>query len=382
MKICIVAMTGLYPVDLGGPGSPAYFLARELNRKGIDVYLIINADRNKLNRLKDTKEFKELDKTKIISIDVKYGLKSVLNPFYVFKKIREINRELRNIIDDVDIIFYNSPPVDITLFFPFISRIKMKKQVFVLHGGLFYEGKNLIGKLLMRLQKKRFDKVIAVSNYSRDIALNFGFQPDKIEVINNGVDLKIFERLKPLDIQGNPKLLHVGALRPIKGVDVLLHAFSLFIKDCPNAHLYLVGTGEERSNLEQLSKSLDIMNNVHFEGFIPLGENVLRYYKSCDLFIMPSYKENFPLVILEAMASEIPLILSDIPGGPREMVYSGENGLLFPPGDCEALSREIKRIIENKEFREGMIFKNNLLIRKYGWDIIASKYISTFENLL
>jgi glycosyltransferase involved in cell wall biosynthesis len=381
MKICVIAMTGLYPVDLGGPGSVVYFLVKELNRNGIDVTLFIRANSDTLNRLKNSNEFKELERTKIIPIDIEYNLKSILNPFYMIGKIIEINRKLRDIIDDFDIVLYNSPPVDITLFFPYLFKRKSKKQVFALHGGLFYEGKNIFGKFLIYIQKIRFDKIIAVSNYSQDIALKFGFQSEKIVIIQNGIDLKIFDALEPLHLNGTPKLLHVGALRSIKGVDILLNAFSLFVKNFPDAHLYIVGDGVERVKLEQLSKTLGITNSVHFEGFIPLGQDVLRYYKSCDLFIMSSYRENFPIVILEAMAANIPLIVSNIEGGPQELIIHNENGLLFPPGDYKKLCEEIVKITEQKDLAKQIILKNAALIKKYSWDSIALRYISVFKEL-
>jgi glycosyltransferase involved in cell wall biosynthesis len=381
MKICIVAMTGLYPVDLGGPGYVAYFIARELNQNGIDVTMFIRANDETFSRLKNSKEFRELNKTKIIPIDVEYNFKSILNPFYTIRKIIEMNKKLNEIIDEIDIVLYNSPPVDATIFFPFLFKTKSKKQIFALHGGLFYEGKNILGKFLLYLQKKQFDKVIAVSNYSRDVALNFGFDCDTIKVIPNGIDLKIFEEIEPLDLEGHPKLLYVGALRPIKGVDILLNAFSLFIKNFPNAHLYIVGDGVERVKLEQLSESLGIINNIHFEGFIPPGRDVLRYYKSCDLFIMPSYKENFPIVILEAMASKVPMIVSNIKGGPQELIIHEENGLLFPPGDYKTLCKEMIKITKSKELSEQIILKNSTLIKEYCWDKMALRYISTFKEL-
>jgi glycosyltransferase involved in cell wall biosynthesis len=378
MKVCIVAMTGLYPIDLGGPGSPAYFLSREFNKNDIEVYLFINADNEKVNRLKETKEYKELTKTKIIPIHVKYDLKHTMNPLYYLKKIFQINTELKKIMNDFDVIFYNSPPVDISFFFPFLCE--GKKQFFALHGGLFYEGKNYVGKILIKLQKKRFQKIIAVSYFSKKLAENFGFRSNKINVINNGVDIEIIQDLKPFELMGNPKILYVGAMRKIKGVDILLKAFSLFLKDFSNSQLYLVGSGKEKNNLIKLSKTLGIDNHVHFVGFIPLAEDVLRYYKSCDLFVMPSYKENFPLVILEAIASNTPVILSDIPGGPQELINHGKNGLLFNAGDYHSLYLEMKKIFDNTEWKNKMITEASDMIKNYDWNKIADDYILTFGN--
>lgn len=378
MKVCIVAMTGLYPVDIGGPGSPAYFLSREFNKNDIEVYLFINADNEKVNRLKRTKEYKALTKTKIIPIDVRYDLKHIINPLYLFKKIFQINMQLKKIINDFDIIFYNSPPVDISLFFPFLCE--GKKQFLALHGGLFYEGKNYIGKLLLKIQKRRFQKIIAVSYFSKELAENFGFKSSKISVINNGVDLEIIQDLKPFELKGEPTILYVGAMRKIKGVDILLKAFSIFLRDFKKSQLYLVGCGKEKNNLVKLSKTLGIDKHVHFVGFVPLAEDVLRYYKSCDLFVMPSFKENFPLVILEAIGSKTPVILSNIPGGPQELINHGKNGLLFNPGDYQSLYQEMKKIFDDTELKNKIISEASTMIEKYDWSEIAEDYILKFKD--
>lgn len=382
MKVCIVAMTGLYPLDIGGPAPVAYFLAKELNRNGIDVMMFIRADSEKNLKFKNTEEIKELKRTEIIPIDVTYNAKTFLNIQSLIYKVLEANKRFKEILKDVDVIFYNSPPVDVVLCFPFISKQSSKKQVFALHGGLFYESKNLVGKLLMQLQKNWFDKVVAVSAFSRDIALKFGFSRDKIEIISNGIDLDPIRAAEPFNLLGCPKILHVGRLAQIKGVDTLLKAFSIIIKNFPEAHLYLVGDGPERSNLEKLSDSLGIMGNTHFEGFIPPGKDVFRYYKSCDLFVMPSHKETFGITLLEAMASKIPVIVADIDGGPRELIKNGENGFLFPVGDYKILAEKIIEVFENKNLMEKFVSENYSLIEdRYTWRKIILKYMALFKTL-
>ena len=376
-----MATTGVYPLK-AGPAYNAYLLARELNRSGIGVYMFIRADKKTFATLKESKELKELNRTKLIPIDINYNLGTFLNTPFVFRRIIEANKKFKEILSDVDLIVYNSPPVDITFCFPFISRRESKKQVFIVHGGLFNEGKNVIGKFLIYLQRNWFDRVIAVSAHTRDILTKFGFNTNKIWIIRNGIDLELFDNLPSLTLTGSPKILFVGPLRPIKGVDTLIQAFSILVKQFQNAHLYIVGDGPERQNLEQLVDSLHIKNNLHFEGFIPPGREVYCYYKSCGLLVMTSYRENFPWVLLEAMVSKIPVISSNIEGGPRELIKQGENGFLFPPGDYNELAKEMAKILNNGSLREKFTSKNDLLVKNCTCEKMARRYLKVFEELL
>lgn len=382
MKICIVAMTGIYPLK-GGPGAGAYYIARELNKAGIEVYMFLRGNDEEFDRLNSSDEIKKLSKTKLIQIDIKYNLKTFLNIPYLINKILEANKKLKEILDYVDVVIYNSPPVDVALCFPSIIRRYSKKQVFIARGGLFNESKNVIGRLLIYIQRNWFDKVIAVSTVTRDVLFKFGFDEGRIKIIHNGLDLKLFDNLELLDLRGAPRILYVGRLAPIKGVDTLLHAFSIVLMQFPEAHLYLLGEGKERQNLVQLSKSLNIVDRVHFEGFIPPGREVFRYYKSCDLYVMSSHRENFPWTVIEAMSSKIPIIASDIEGGPREVIKNGENGFLFPVGDYKVLAGEMIEILNNKDLAGKFCSKNYFMVKKfYTCEKMGSEYISVLNELI
>jgi glycosyltransferase involved in cell wall biosynthesis len=383
MKICIIAMTGLYPIDGGGPANVAYFLARELGRRNVEVVIFIRADEYKFNKLLSSPEINELRNVKIIPINIKYEMRTFLNLPLLVKKIIETSNQIKDVFEKCDVIIYNSPPVDITIFAPQIAKFKKKKQIFIIHGGLFYESNNIIGKFLIKIQKSSFDRFIAVSNFTYAIALHIGINPDKICIINNGINLSLPEKASKLKLSGSPKILYVGRLDPIKNIETLIYAFAEIRKEFPLAKLYLVGDGKGSDNLKKLAVSLGVQENISFEGFVKPGREVLSYYKSCDLFVLPSKKENFPITILEAMASKIPVILSDISGGPRELVKHKENGLLFEPGNPHELASMIALLARNQELCKKFVETSYLRIKEnYSWENIGERYYALCVRLL
>ncbi|OYT29179.1 MAG: hypothetical protein B6U95_02745 [Thermofilum sp. ex4484_82] len=111
-------MTGNYPLDIGGPATVAYYLAYHLAKKGIEASMLIRLkERNELEKLRETHEFNILEKNvEIIPVHMRYDLKSMLNVPGVLYKIYKTTRNFKP--ENYDIIHYNSPPVDVTLFFP------------------------------------------------------------------------------------------------------------------------------------------------------------------------------------------------------------------------------------------------------------------------
>ena len=380
MKIALIAMTGLYPADLGGTAPVAYFLASELNKRDVAANVFIRADDEKLKSILDSKDISYLNKTKIIALDIQYSLKQIFSPFSTLRNILNFYNQFKNIIKKVDIVIYNSPPADITFLFPLIAWYYKKKQVIFIHGGLLYESNNFIGRLWLKIIRKIFDKIIAVSQFSKKLAMDFGFPHDKIIVINNGVPIEIIEKTEPMKLEGTPKILYVGRLATIKNVETILRSFKIILNTFPGARLYLVGDGPQILKIKKLANELFLYDKVFFIGFVQPGINVYKYYKSCDIFVMASFRENFPLTILEAMSAGIPFVLPDIQGGPGELVEDGENGFLFNPVDHEQMADRIITILSNQNIKSKFVNKNYETVKnKYSWSIIGERY---FEVIL
>ena len=207
-----------------------------------------------------------------------------------------------------------------------------------------------------------------------------GFSLSSLRVMPLGVDCDRFERVTPRRIlSGSPKVLFVGRLENIKGIDVLLKSFKYVVREIPSARLYIVGKGSMRQSLEDLATSLGVANNVHFEG--PLVEHDLAAtYMASDLCVFPSlYGEGFGIVLLEAMACRKPVIASQV-GGMKEVIQNCENGVLVTPGDPRELAEKILHLVDNPNFSDRLVnnaYKNVRL--NNDWSRIAKQYLELFS---
>lgn len=374
-RIALIAMTGLYPVDIGGPAPVAYFLADELSKRGMIFDVFIRADNKKYINIVESNEIKSLKSTNIIHLDIQYDLKHILYLFSTIKKILKFYKDFIDIVKKVDIVIYNSPPVDVAFLFPIIARLFKKKQIIFIHGGIFYESKNIAGRIWLKIIRGFFDKIIAVSKFSRKLALEFGFSINKIIIIPNGVPFDIIEKIEPIYLEGEPKILHVGRLAAIKNVETILRSFKIILDAFPKARLYLVGDGPQSAKIKNMAKDLHIYDKLCFVGYLPSSLDVFRYYKSCDIFVMASLKENFPISILEAMSTGIPVVLPDIQGGPNELIKNGDNGFLVDPVDYKQFAARIIEIVRNKNLKYSFISKNSEIVKNnYSWSIIGKRY--------
>ena len=110
----------------------------------------------------------------------------------------------------------------------------------------------------------------------------------------------------------------------------------------------VIGDGEERTKLEKQIQTLGLQNTVHLAGFVP---DARRYLKAFDIFVLPSLKEGFPYVLLEASAAEV-AIIATLVGGIPELITNEENGLLVPPGDAPMLAKAISRLANDMNLRQ------------------------------
>tara|TARA_R110002072_G_scaffold1983_1_gene16181 strand:+ start:3682 stop:4917 length:1236 start_codon:yes stop_codon:yes gene_type:complete len=191
--------------------------------------------------------------------------------------------------------------------------------------------------------------VICVSEFGRrqTEALIVAKDRSKIHVVHCGVQPTEFEPA-PQRPEGK-HILFVGRLVEDKGIGVLLKALARLKQRHESATLTLVGDGPDREAFTRLAERLGLSDAVNFHGHQDPAR-IKKTLKTADLFVLPSFAEGIPVVLMEAMATALPVVSTDISGIP-ELVETGVSGLLVPPGDVDALAQALDRLLSDFEER-------------------------------
>ncbi len=204
---------------------------------------------------------------------------------------------------------------------------------------------------LIKKYYPKADMIVAVSQgVAEDLIKSFNIPKEKIQVIYNPITPEIFQKAKELlghpwfGPNQPPVILAIGRFTKQKDFPTLLKAFAL-VRQQRKVRLLILGDGEERPLLEQLTRNLKIQNDVMMPGFT---DNPYAFMKRAALFVLSSVYEGLPNVLIEAIALGCPVVSTDCPSGPREILDGGRYGRLVPVGDYEALANAILQTLDNR----------------------------------
>ncbi len=234
---------------------------------------------------------------------------------------------------------------------------------------------------LMRWLYPRADAVVAVSaGVALDLEHQLGLRAETVKVLYNPVvdeDLVTHSQdtLTHPWFAGNspPVFLAVGRLKQQKDFSNLLHAFALVRKQ-KLAHLIILGEGQERQKLENIIDTLGISKDVLLPGFV---KNPYIYMKRASCFVLSSRHEGLPTVLIEAMACGCPVVATNCPSGPDEILDRGAYGSLVPIENSEALAEAMLKTLENPLPKEILVERAN----EYSTEKVVDTYLSLVNVL-
>jgi glycosyltransferase involved in cell wall biosynthesis len=268
-----------------------------------------------------------------------------------------------------DIIQYSTPKA--SLLGSVAAFLALQPVRIYILWGLYYMGQSGVKRFVLRLFEKLIcrlsTKIIPISHEMVDFALSEGLgKRSKYEVMLNGsacgVDLEKFSPEKwehcrseirnRLQLPENAVVIGtVARLTGDKGVNELVQAFNELSKEFPKVYLLLVGEQEEKDRLALTTENI-IKNNPRIRS-VGWQDNPLPYYVAMDIFCLPTYREGFGEVNLEAQAMGLPVVSTNVIG-PRESVDNGVTGFLVEPKNSMALIEPLKKLVRNKELRMQM----------------------------
>lgn len=287
--------------------------------------------------------------------------------FLSIQKIYRVGRSVNLIVDDL------SPAPS---FAYLIGKIQ-KKTVYATIHEFFSFGwfksmdpvsacLSLLSHYLLKLFI--FDSIITVSQFTKNRLVKFGLNPERIFVIPNGIDLPSFNKSDGHPSQNN-SLAILGRLVKQKGHIYLIEAMKRVVKEVPDAKLNVIGDGPLRSSLEAKVREYRLDTNIVFRGGVADQEK-FKMLCSSNIFVLPSLKEGFGIVLLEAMACGLPIVANDLPVL-REVSIDGQNGYLVDVKNPEELAGKIVVLLKDEQRRKEMGKYNREYVKQFNWDRIA-----------
>lgn len=358
MKIAII-VGGLPPRVPGGTEIATCEIAKNLAKLGHEVHVITGVDPGPVKY--DIEQGFYVHYAKSIGIPILLSITNFINTLLI---VRRINPDIMH-------------AQMVLLGFHVWLIKKLLKKPYVVYGrgsDIYIYLSPRLRKLLAKLALMDADAVIALTNDMKQALQKLHRR--EVILIPNGVDIDKFSTLsreearRKFNIKDNERMLiFVGRLTPIKGVKFLIEAMALIRQQHPEARLLIVGDGEERQNLEELAEKLNLKKWVSFLGQIP-SERIPEYMVASDIFVLPSLSEGFPLTILEAMASGLPIVTTRVRGLP-EIVKDSENGFLVEPQNPGQIADKVLLVLNDDDLRERMAKNNWQRAKQYSWQNVA-----------
>ncbi|MFH1575574.1 MAG: glycosyltransferase [Candidatus Nealsonbacteria bacterium] len=207
----------------------------------------------------------------------------------------------------------------------------------------------------------------AIGEYFKEIGCK------NVEVIPNGIDLEKYKTLERKPHAGFV-VMTIARLEKVKGINYLIEAAARSeLRRRSDLQILVVGDGSERKNLENLVEKLGLKEKVKFLGEIP-NEKIPEHLAIADCFVLPSTREGFGIVILEAQAAGVPVIGTKV-GGILDLIEDQKTGLLVAPENPQAIAEAISKIYSGLKFPQ-------ISLEKYNWQNIADKVYQIYQRVL
>lgn len=367
MHISFVHLGEIYPYYHGGPARVAYNIVRQLDKANVKVDLLTLSRR--------------VPSRSDLGLSANVALHAIgRRPGNTFRLISEF-LGLQGSLIHVNFLSPRLPDG----FMPLMRFLKPVPVIGSVHGYIPWElqlnnetgPKSWLMGSAFRTLLMNWDRVVVFSEYMKRL-LSIHVPEPRIQVLPLGVNLQEFNRVSRKARKDICRILFVGRLVPVKGVEFLIKA--LRVLRGTTTQTYIVGDGILRPRIESLIRQLPSPSSVTMCGIVS-EETKLRYLSSADIMVVPSIYEPIPTVILEAFAAGVPVIATNI-GGIPEIVHPGFNGLLVEPGNHVALASAIELLVRDHELRRKLSRNAKSSVEKYDWSFVAKRYKSFYEQVL
>lgn len=243
-------------------------------------------------------------------------------------------------------------------------------------------GANPLSRRMMRWAAGRAETSIGVCQALVDILRDWGVDPQRLQVMRNGVDLERFSPVAPqqaradLGLSADFVMLSVGQLVDVKGHDLTIAAFRHVLVAHPESRLYLVGQGRLLHHLQALAQSCGVGSRVVFVGPVP-NEQLAKWYSAADVMVLSSRSEGWANVLLESLACGTPVVATRV-GGSAEVLTDPSVGLLIDQREPALMANAIRQFLDNPPDRVAV----RRYAERFSWDATTQAQLDLFQRIV
>ncbi len=257
-----------------------------------------------------------------------------------------------------------------------IGWIKKKPVIINYRGG---EARSYFQKSIqwIRPTMNKASVIVVPSGYLRKVFADFDFET---KVIPNIIKLERFYPKQRGIHQETPHLIVTRNLEAIYGIKTAIEAIAKLKQQHPKIKLSIAGSGPQKNELQQFTKNCGLDDNVVFTGKLT-PEEIAKLYQSADIMLNPTTVDNMPNSVLEAMASGVPVVTTDV-GGIPYIVKDGETALMTKVNDAESMAFQINRLLNGVSLADKLRTNGLQQVRQYAWSEVKSQWLALYRSLL
>ena len=365
----------IYPYVVGGAQQRIWEISRRLAQRGHEVHLFgMKYWDGEEVIVKGGVYLHGICKPQELYVE---GRRSITEAIYFARKlVKPLLREDFDIIDCSNFPYFPCFPAKLHALIRKSNLIITWHEVWDDYWYEYLGRKGVFGRWIERIVARLSRNVIAISERTKRELISIG-AGGNIQIVPGGVDIEQISMVAPASSESD--VIFAGRLIKEKNVDFLIKSIALVRRTIPDLICFIIGDGPERANLEKLTYDLGLEGNIRFLGFLDHSEDVFSYMKSSVVFVLPSTREGFGIVVVEANACGLPVVtLSHKRNAAADLIVDSKNGFL-----CELSEEDIaQKITTALERKQDMTKDCQEHSRKYDWDRITNMAEAVHNSVL
>lgn len=383
MPLKVIVFAGFFLPFRGGYANSIFQVAQRLVQKGHQV-TVVTSD---TERAGDSELVEGVDIMRLSCWNMLGGTYPVPKPTLAnLRTLRNIRTDNRTVISTQTRFFVTTL---LGVVFSLCRRVPLVHTErgsyhSIVNNRLVYFISVVIDHIFGWIIALRARRLVGVSTKASEFLKHLGARQPM--TVPNGVNeayIRFGEKKNaPADSGAELGVLYFGRLIYAKGVqDLLVAARRLTNEKSLGIHVYVVGDGNYRNELEKLVREYNLSEKVSFTGELA-SDGIMSIMKKCDVFVNPSYSEGLPTSVLEAAAAGLPVIAADV-GGTRDIITDGISGLLYQAHDIDDLTAKLRRVLSNKVLRTQMSEKlRHWVVETFSWEKVTQTYEDIFTSVI